>query len=229
MSSPIILALDTKDVDQAQEWIEISLPQIDHFKIGLEFYLKNGYSAVAELKRKFSFNLFLDLKLYDIPNTVKGAVESISALEPKFLTVHASGGPKMVGAAANALPKGSITAVTVLTSFSEEEFKELGYENQIATSVKSWATIAIRSGATSIVCSPFEANLIRSISEDVTIITPGVRLLGDDLGDQARVMTPKQAIENGANFVVIGRSITKESANGAAAMKNKIKEIIETL
>jgi orotidine-5'-phosphate decarboxylase len=118
MSSPIILALDTKDVDQAHEWIEISLPHIDHFKIGLEFYLKNGYTAVAELKRKFSFNLFLDLKLYDIPNTVKGAVESISALEPKFLTVHASGGPKMVRAAASALPKGSITAVTVLTSFS---------------------------------------------------------------------------------------------------------------
>jgi len=229
MSSPIILALDTKDINQAQEWIENSLPQIDHFKIGLEFYLRNGYSAVAQLKKKFSFNLFLDLKLYDIPNTVKGAVESISLLEPKFLTVHASGGAKMVSAAANALPRGSITAVTVLTSFSEEGFKELGFQDEIAKTVKSWAEGAIKSGATSIVCSPFEASLIRSISKDVTIITPGVRLPGDDLGDQARVMTPKQAIENGADFVVIGRSITKESPKGSIAMKNKINEILEAL
>ena len=135
----------------------------------------------------------------------------------------------MVNAAANALPNGSITAVTVLTSFSEDGFKELGFDNEIATAVQTWATAAIRAGATSIVCSPFEARLIRSISKDVTIITPGVRLPGDDASDQARVMTPKQAIDSGADFVVIGRSITKERANGSGAMKNKIIEIIETL
>lgn len=229
MSSPIILALDTKEIEEAQKWIEISLPQINHFKIGLEFYLKHGYAAVATIKEKFNFNLFLDLKLYDIPNTVKGAVESVAGLDPKFLTVHASGGSKMINAAADALPNGSITAVTVLTSFSEDAFKVLGYQNDIAKTVQLWATDAISSGATSIVCSPFEAKLIRSISKDVTIITPGVRLPGDDVGDQARVMTPKDAIENGANFVVIGRSITNESKNGSAAMQSKIKEIIESI
>ena len=229
MSSPIILALDTKDIDEAQQWIEISLPQINHYKIGLEFYLKHGYAAVARIKEKFNFNLFLDLKLYDIPNTVKGAVESVAALEPKFLTVHASGGSKMIRSAAEALPNGSITAVTVLTSFSEDAFKKLGYQNDIAKTVQLWATDAISSGATSIVCSPFEAKLIRSISKEVTIITPGVRLPGDDVGDQARVMTPKDAIDNGANFVVIGRSITNESKNGSTAMQSKIKEIIESL
>jgi orotidine-5'-phosphate decarboxylase len=229
MSSPIILALDTKDIEEAQKWIEISLPHINHFKIGLEFYLKHGYAAVATIKEKFNFNLFLDLKLYDIPNTVKGAVESVAGLDPKFLTVHASGGSKMINAAAEALPNGSITAVTVLTSFSEDAFKKLGYQNDIAKTVQLWATNAISNGATSIVCSPFEAKLIRSISKEVTIITPGVRLLGDDVGDQARVMTPKDAIENGANFVVIGRSITNESKNGSAAMQSKIKEIIESI
>jgi orotidine-5'-phosphate decarboxylase len=229
MSSPIILALDTKEIEEAQKWIEISLPQINHFKIGLEFYLKHGYAAVATIKEKFNFNLFLDLKLYDIPNTVKGAVESVAGLDPKFLTVHASGGSKMINAAAVALPNGSITAVTVLTSFSVDAFKKLGYLNDIAKTVQLWATDAISSGATSIVCSPFEAKLIRSISKDVTIITPGVRLPGDDVGDQARVMTPKDAIENGANFVVIGRSITNESKNGSAAMQSKIKEIIESI
>jgi orotidine-5'-phosphate decarboxylase len=229
MSSPIILALDTKDLDEAQKWIEISMPQIDHFKIGLEFYLKHGYAAVAALKQKFDFNLFLDLKLYDIPNTVKGAVESVAGLNPKFLTVHASGGAKMITAAADALPGGSITAVTVLTSFSEGDFSQLGYQNNIENTVNLWATNALNSGATSIVCSPFEAKLIRSISDDVTVITPGVRLPGDDVGDQARVMTPKGALDNGANFVVIGRSITNESSKGSDAMKNKISQIIESL
>ena len=229
MSSPIILALDTKDIEEAKQWIEISSPQINHFKIGLEFYLKHGYAAVATIKEKFKFNLFLDLKLYDIPNTVKGAVESVAGLDPKFLTVHASGGSKMINAAAEALPNGSITAVTVLTSFSEDAFKKIGYQNDIAKTVQLWATDAISSGATSIVCSPFEAKLIRSISKEVTLITPGVRLPGDDVGDQARVMTPKDAIENGANFVVIGRSITNESKNGSVAMQSKIKEIIESI
>ena len=229
MSSPIILALDTKDLSEAEKWIETSLPLIDHFKIGLEFFLKHGLKGVASLKSKFDFNLFLDLKLYDIPNTVKGAVESISSLEPKFLTVHASGGGKMISQAAAALPNGSITAVTVLTSFSESDFSNLGYQKDIATTVKLWAAQAIKSGASSIVCSPFEASLIRSISNEVTIITPGVRVTGDDVGDQARVMTPKDAIENGANFIVIGRSITSESAKGIKAMQDKINQIIESL
>lgn len=229
MSSPIILALDTKDLSEAEKWIEVTLPQIDHFKIGLEFFLKHGTNGVAALQSKYNFNLFLDLKLYDIPNTVKGAVEAISHLHPKFLTVHASGGNKMIKEAAAALPGGSITAVTVLTSFSEVDFAKLGYQSDIASTVKLWASNAIDSGASSIVCSPFEASLIRSISKDVTIITPGVRVPGDDVGDQARVMSPKDAIEKGANYIVIGRSITKESAKGSRAMQSKIQQIHESL
>jgi len=229
MSSPIILALDTKELSEAERWIEISLPTIDHFKVGLEFFLKHGVESVAALKRKYGFNLFLDLKLYDIPNTVKGAVESISTLAPKFLTVHASGGAKMIRTAASALPAGSITAVTVLTSFSEDDFSSLGLKNGIAKTVELWASQAINAGATSLVCSPHEAKIIRSISKDVVIITPGVRAPGDDVGDQSRVMTPKEAIENGANYVVIGRSITKESANGSIAMQEKIKQISGSL
>jgi len=229
MVAPIILALDTKDVSKAQEWIEIALPQIRNFKIGLEFYLKNGFAAVEKLIDQYQFDLFLDLKLHDIPNTVKGAVESVASLKPKFLTVHASGGAKMIEAAAGALPYGSITAVTVLTSFTESDFLKLGHANKVEETVKLWATIAIESGATSIVCSPFEAKLIRAISNDVVIITPGVRVLGDEIGDQARVMTPADAIRNGADFVVIGRSITKESVSGAEAMRVKINQIIDSL
>ena len=229
MSSPIILALDTKELSDAEKWIEISLPQIDHFKIGLEFFLKHGANAVASLKNKYKFNLFLDLKLYDIPNTVKGAVESVTSLEPKFLTVHASGGTRMIKSAVSALQKGSITAVTVLTSFSEDEFALLGHQNGVEKSVELWAKQAIAAGATSIVCSPFEAKTIRSLSKDLVIITPGVRLPGDDVGDQSRVMSPNAAINNGANFVVIGRSITNESVNDPSVMQNKIKKIIESI
>jgi len=229
MNSPIILALDTKDLAEAEKWIEISMPTINHFKIGLEFYLKHGLDSIAALKKKYQFNLFLDLKLYDIPNTVKGAVESVAGLEPKFLTVHASGGSKMITAAASALPNGSITAVTVLTSFSDIDFSLLGFKENIEKTVLLWASQAIKSGASSLVCSPHEAKIIRSLSQDVVIITPGVRLPGDDKGDQSRVMTPRQAIDNGANFVVIGRSITNEGAKGDSAMEKKIKEISESL
>ena len=229
MRSPIILALDTKDISEAEKWIAASLPQIQYFKIGLEFYLKHGADGVAALQTKFEFNLFLDLKLYDIPNTVRGAVESVAPLNPKFLTVHASGGRRMIEAASAALPHGSITAVTVLTSFTNEEFSALGNQRSIEEMVQLWASQAIDSGATSIVCSPFEAKVIRAISNDVVIITPGVRVPGDSIGDQARVMTPKAAIDNGANFIVIGRSITNESVNGVIAMQSKITQIIESL
>jgi orotidine-5'-phosphate decarboxylase len=114
MKLPVILALDTKDITQASEWIKASIESIDHFKIGLEFYLKHGRVGIEKLQDENEFNLFLDLKLHDIPNTVKGAVESVASLAPKFLSVHASGGGKMISAAKGALPNGSITAITVL-------------------------------------------------------------------------------------------------------------------
>ena len=108
---PVILALDTKDLDLASKWIKSSADQIDHFKVGLEFYLLHGFEGIKKLQQVANFKLFLDLKLYDIPNTVKGAVESVSNLNPKFLTVHASGGSKMIQEASKALPNGLITAV----------------------------------------------------------------------------------------------------------------------
>ena len=142
MTLPIILALDTKDIQQAKSWIKASSNLIDHFKVGLEFYLKHGSNGIKELQKDSDFKLFLDLKLYDIPNTVKGAVESVADLSPKFLTVHASGGSKMISAAAKALPKGSITAVTVLTSFSEEDFSLMGQKLNINETTKNWASNA---------------------------------------------------------------------------------------
>lgn len=229
MSSPVILALDTKDLSQAESWIKSSNEFIDHYKVGLEFFLRHGVDGIRKLRTVADFELFLDLKLYDIPNTVKGAVESVAELMPKFLTVHASGGSKMITAAKDALPNGSITAVTVLTSFSEEGFSALGQSQNIEETTKNWAKLALAAGATSLVCSPFEVATLRDLSNSVILITPGVRVPGDDLGDQVRVMSPKEAISAGANFVVIGRSITQLWDGNAKAMQKKLELILNSL
>jgi len=229
MTLPIILALDTKDLNQAGQWIKASSDQIDHFKIGLEFYLLHGSEGIMQLREGSDFKLFLDLKLYDIPNTVKGAVESVAKLSPKFLTVHASGGAKMIEVATKALPNGSITAVTVLTSFSEDDFLTMGYKSSIADITDLWASTAIKAGATSLVCSPFEVGSLRKLSESAVLITPGVRLEGDDMADQVRVMSPKDALSAGANFVVVGRSITKLWDGSDLKMREKIDLISNTL
>ena len=229
MKLPIILALDTKEVAQAASWIKAAKESISHFKIGLEFYLRHGANGIERLRDESDFELFLDLKLYDIPNTVKGAVESVASLSPKFLTVHAAGGNKMIKAAVDALPNGSITAVTVLTSFSELDFTAMGQKNSIEETTKSWAQMALLSGASSLVCSPFEVSALRSLSTTATLITPGVRVEGDAAGDQARIMSPSQAISAGADLVVIGRPITSLWDGSDLKMRKKIEQIASTL
>ncbi len=229
MTLPIILALDTKDLTQAKQWVKASTDQIDHFKIGLEFYLQHGSDGILQLREICDFKLFLDLKLYDIPNTVKGAVESVAKLSPKFLTVHASGGAKMIEVASKALPNGSITAVTVLTSFSEDDFSTIGYKSSIAEITNLWASTAVKAGATSLVCSPFEVSNLRDKFKEAILITPGVRAAGDDLADQARVMSAQDALSNGADFVVIGRSITSQWDGSDLKMRRKIELIATSL
>ena len=226
---PVILALDTKDLDLASKWIKSSADQIDHFKVGLEFYLLHGFEGIKKLQQVADFKLFLDLKLYDIPNTVKGAVESVSVLNPKFLTVHASGGPKMIQAASKALPSGLITAVTVLTSFSEDDFSKLGNSQSIQQTTNNWASSAVDAGAKALVCSPFEVSQLRSLGLKAILITPGVRVEGDELSDQVRVMSPKDAISAGADFVVIGRSITGQWDGSDLKMRKKIELISNSL
>ncbi len=226
---PVILALDTKDLDLASKWIKSSADQIDHFKVGLEFYLLHGFEGIKKLQQVANFKLFLDLKLYDIPNTVKGAVESVSNLNPKFLTVHASGGSKMIQEASKALPNGLITAVTVLTSFSEDEFSKLGNSQSIQQTTNNWASMAIDAGAKALVCSPYEVSQLRSLGLKSILITPGVRVEGDEMSDQVRVMTPKDAICAGADFVVIGRSITGEWDGSDLKMRKKIELIYNSL
>lgn len=216
--SPIILALDTTSIDQAAEWIDQTRDSVDIYKIGLEFFIKNGPLGVEQLRKMRKFELFLDLKLHDIPNTVRGAAESISYLSPRFLTVHAAGGRAMMGAAVQALPGVSITAVTILTALSDADVKEIGFVKPALESALSLAELSVAAGARAIVCSPLEVGAIRSVvPNSVILITPGVRPTGSALNDQTRTMTPHEALDAGANFVVIGRPITASSDPGESA------------
>lgn len=232
-NSPIILALDTDDLEIAGKWIRATSGSVDVFKVGLEFFLNFGESGISWLREQGDFQLFLDLKLHDIPNTVAGAVRAISALHPKFLTVHASGGGAMISAAAAADPAIDITAVTVLTSLSEESLSEMGIKLSPQDFASSLAAHAVRAGARAIVCSPHEVGAIRSlVPADVSLITPGVRPVDSEMGDQARVMTPTQAITAGSDYLVIGRPITSlfdGSDDSLVFMSDKAKSILDSI
>ncbi|MBM3655550.1 MAG: orotidine-5'-phosphate decarboxylase [Actinobacteria bacterium] len=210
-SSRVILALDFNDIQSSRSMINQTREFIDIYKLGLEFYLANGKAAIRQIQKDFSgIEIFLDLKLHDIPNTVAGACKSLSDINPRFLTVHASGGAKMIRAAAQAVPNVAITAVTILTSLDEQQMKAMGQNSSIKELTLQLARNAVSSGATAIVCSPLEASLLREeLGKEITLITPGVRPAGSERDDQERVMTPKQAIAAGADFVVVGRPITK--------------------
>ena len=218
-SSKVILALDFSDMASTVDMINLTKEHIGIYKLGLEFYLAHGKSGVKEIRSRFTdIEIFLDLKLHDIPNTVAGACRSVADINPKFLTVHASGGSKMISAASSTLPKVEIIAVTILTSLDQEQMLAMGLSENIENLTLSLAKNAINSGARAIVSSPQEVSLLRKhLGEKVTLITPGVRPSGAERDDQERIMTPRQAIEAGADFVVIGRPITKASDPKQAA------------
>jgi orotidine-5'-phosphate decarboxylase len=186
---------------------------------------------VRAIQSETDADIFLDLKLHDIPHTVEGAARAIAALSPKYLTVHASGGRAMIKAAVDAVPRTDVTAVTILTSLSEEDLFEIGYANAALESAVALAKMSVTAGARAIVCSPLEIAAIRSaVGPTPTIITPGVRPLSEaGSDDQKRTMTPKDAISAGASLVVIGRPITKSWAQGAEAMKAKARAIADEI
>ena len=223
MKAPIILAVDTSDFDTALAWIDNTKESVSVYKLGLEFYLNFGNSGISRIVNETGVEIFLDLKLHDIPHTVAGAASAIAHLKPKFLTVHASGGRAMIKAASDAVPNVSVTAVTILTSLSEEDLFEIGYANPALESAVALAKMAVTAGAKALVCSPLETAAIRSaVGGDPIIITPGVRPLSEvGSDDQRRTMTPKNAISQGANYVVIGRPITSAWGQGAHAIRER--------
>ena len=229
--APIVLAIDTNDLDIAKQWVSATDGVISVVKLGLEFYTTFGNDGIRAIADSCSTDVFLDLKLHDIPHTVAGAARAVSALRPKFLTVHAAGGSAMVQAAADAMPATHITGVTILTSLSEKDVTDIGFRSHALDSAVGLAKVAVAGGARAIVCSPLEILASReNLGEDITIITPGVRPRHSAGGDdQARTMTPREAIDRGANLVVIGRPITQSFADGAQAMRERAIELAEQI
>jgi len=229
--APIVLAVDTPELTTAIEWVKATQDYVSVFKLGLEFYLTFGSDGVKAIKDVTDSDIFLDLKLHDIPHTVSGAAKAVSHLAPRYLTVHASGGAAMIKAAVDASPKTHVTGVTILTSLSEGDVKQIGFKDNALSSAVSLAKIAVSAGAVAIVCSPLEIAAIRAaVGSSAIIITPGVRPAdAAAVDDQVRTMTPKAAIATGANLVVIGRPITQSWTLGALAMRDRAAQIASEL
>ncbi|RFU39327.1 orotidine-5'-phosphate decarboxylase, partial [Actinomadura logoneensis] len=207
--APIAVALDAPDLDTAARWASQVTPHVSTVKVGLELYLRYGPDVVASVRGASGVQVFLDLKLHDIPATVAGATRAVARLKPAYLTVHAAGGPAMIRAAAEAAPDTRIAAVTVLTSLSDADLAAIGLAGPASDAVLRLAALSVEAGARALVCSPQEAAAVRAeVGPDITLITPGVRPVGADTQDQARVATPEQALAAGADLLVIGRPIT---------------------
>ena len=215
-SKAIIVALDFDDKDIANELVSKLDPKLCRLKVGKEMFTMFGPEWVKQLVAK-GFDVFLDLKFHDIPNTVAKACAAAAKLGVWMINVHASGGASMMKAAREAIePFGDkrplITAVTILTSMDEQGYSDLGYQRTISEQVLHFAELAKRSGMDGVVCSALEAELLsQKLGKDFKLVTPGIRPEGSAVGDQSRVMTPAKAINAGASYLVIGRPITQAS------------------
>jgi orotidine-5'-phosphate decarboxylase len=216
--APIAVALDAPDLETAARWAGLVTPHVSTLKIGLELYLRYGPEVVASVRGASGVQVFLDLKLHDIPATVAGAARAVARLRPALLTVHAAAGPAAIRAAAQAAPGARIVAVTVLTSLGEADLDRIGLAGPATSAARRLAALAVEAGARGLVCSPQEVAEVRSeVGEDIMLITPGVRPAGTATDDQARVATPEEALLAGADLLVIGRPITGAADPGAAA------------
>ncbi len=217
----LIAALDTPDPAVARAWADAVVPPCGMIKLGLEFFAANGPAGLRELAGR---DLFLDLKLHDIPNTVAGAVHALLPLRPHLLTLHAAGGAAMLKAArmaaeaaGDARPK--LLAVTVLTSLDAAALRETGAADSPAAQVERLARLALAAGMDGLVCAPTEIAALRSaLGPAPLLVVPGIRPVGAATDDQARTLSPAEAATAGADWLVVGRPITRAADPRAAAM-----------
>lgn len=213
MSSRLIIALDFATAEQALQFVAPLDPEQCKLKVGFELFVAAGPDFVRALASR-GFDVFLDLKFHDIPNTVASACKAAARMGVWMINVHASGGAKMLAAACSALEEFShppkLIAVTVLTSMDKAQLQGTGIAAEPAEQVRHLARLAADSGLDGVVCSAQEASLLREmLGQDFLLVTPGIRPVGSDQGDQSRVMTPAQAREAGVSYVVVGRPITQ--------------------
>lgn len=226
--NPVIVALDFPAAEPALALASQLTPELCRLKVGKELFTRCGPDLVEALQAR-GFDVFLDLKFHDIPNTVAGAVRAAAELGVWMVNVHAAGGRRMMEAAALAVQSCSqppvLIAVTVLTSMSDEDLREMGYTESAAERVSRLATLTEDCGLDGVVCSALEAPVLRKqCGDSFKLVTPGIRMHGDDAGDQRRVLTPADALANGSDYLVIGRSVTG-SADPLAALQRVHREL----
>lgn len=230
MTNPIFCAVDTTDLARAQELAGKLKGHIYGLKLGLEFFMARGADGYQKMA-SFGMPLFLDVKLHDIPNTVAGALSSLLQLKPAFVTVHTAGGHAMMRAAADAAAKAGKTrpkllGVTVLTSMDKNDLSAVGQETDTGKQVLRLAELAKESGLDGVICSPEEVKSLRAaLGPDFILMVPGIRPTWAAANDQKRVMTPKEAMQAGATYLVIGRPITGAD-DPADAAKKIVSEIL---
>lgn len=230
MNSPVIVALDYPDSELALALASKLDPEQCRVKVGKELFTRSGPDVVAALHDQ-GFDVFLDLKFHDIPNTVAGAVRAAAEMGVWMVNVHTSGGSRMMSAARGALEGLSnpplLIGVTVLTSMDDADLKEIGIQSPAADQVAALAELASSAGLDGVVCSAGEASLLKPRHGDYfKLVTPGIRIAGDDTGDQRRVLTPAAAMAAGSDYLVIGRSITG-SADPAATTRRVVEELAD--
>lgn len=227
--SPIIVALDFPASAQALSLAELLDPALCRVKVGKELFTREGPQLVKALINS-GFDVFLDLKFHDIPNTVAAAVRAAAELGVWMVNVHASGGPRMMDAAREALtPMGSraplLTAVTVLTSMEQDELTAIGVKRSLQEQVEALAMLTKDCGLDGVVCSANEASVLRkALGPDFLLVTPGIRPAASERGDQRRVASPREALEQGSDYLVIGRPITQ-----AASPLDSLRNIAESI
>jgi orotidine-5'-phosphate decarboxylase len=223
-TNPIIVALDVESADEARALVAELGDSINFYKVGMELYAAAGMEFVRELIGQGK-DVFLDLKFYDIPETVKRAVAQVARTGVRFLTVHGSASIMRAAVEGKGSSKLKLLAVTVLTSFGPEDLDDLGYAGEIAQLVERRARKAAECGIDGLVASPLEAAALRRlVGPKMIIVTPGVRSAGAAKGDQKRVATPAEAVRDGADYLVIGRQITR-SANPAGEAARVLEEL----
>lgn len=222
-AKPIIVALDVPGADEALALAARLDPKLCRVKVGKELFVAAGPAVVGRLQER-GFEVFLDLKFHDIPNTVAGACRAATRLGVWMMNVHASGGAPMMRAAREAVSGVArpplLIAVTILTSLAEGDLRAIGFAGSALDNAVRLARLARECALDGVVCSAHEARSIRAAAgEDFALVTPGIRLPSTDRGDQARIVTPREAVRLGSDYLVIGRSIT-DSADPAATLQS---------
>ncbi|MAX55988.1 MAG: orotidine-5'-phosphate decarboxylase [Alcanivoracaceae bacterium] len=228
ISSPVVVALDYPDQAQALAMADQLDPAKVRVKVGKEIFTRSGPAVVEALHGK-GFEVFLDLKFHDIPNTVAGAVAAAADMGVWMVNVHAGGGQRMMEAAANAIAnhrtRPLLIAVTVLTSMDRTDLSQVGIVDEPQVQVRRLAELSKVSGMDGVVCSAQEAGLLKqACGQDFALVTPGIRPAGSDAGDQRRVLTPVEARDAGVDYMVIGRPVTQ-----AAQPTAVVDEILQSL